>query len=378
MASIREQASGRVQGVAKHPSGKRVTKVFRLKGQALKWATDQEAAWRTGNRRDPRAGRITVAEWHARWWTARIAAPSTLRLNETHWRLRVGPTWGSWPMETVTRLEVAGWAKAMIAEGVGLRTAEQSVGLLSLLFAAALDEDPPLIAGLNPCRGVVAALPEAPQRPPTYFTREQAAALLAVLDEPWRTIVDLDLHTGLRWGELGGLLVRNVDILHGLVHVQFVNDRGTLREYPKSKRSRRAVPIPPHLLVPMARAMSGRGPDDAVFVGAGGGLLDYDRSRTVWDRAIAAARTCGRPGCPDAAHHVPAWTPHSMRHTAASWLVMAGVDLYRVQALLGHESYVTTMRYSHLAPDAHEAVREVWKTLGADWAQISPGSGGGG
>lgn len=49
-----------------------------------------------------------------------------------------------------------------------------------------------------------------------------------------------------------------------------------------------------------------------------------------------------------------------MRHTAASWLVIDGVPLYDVQALLGHESYRTTERYAHLAPDAHDKVVQSW------------------
>ena len=43
-----------------------------------------------------------------------------------------------------------------------------------------------------------------------------------------------------------------------------------------------------------------------------------------------------------------------LRHTAASLLVMAGVDLATVMALLGHKTIEVTMRYSHLAP-AHKA-----------------------
>jgi site-specific recombinase XerD len=44
----------------------------------------------------------------------------------------------------------------------------------------------------------------------------------------------------------------------------------------------------------------------------------------------------------------------------ASWLVIDGVPLYDVQALLGHESYRTTERYAHLAPDAHDEVAQSW------------------
>ena len=48
---------------------------------------------------------------------------------------------------------------------------------------------------------------------------------------------------------------------------------------------------------------------------------------------------------------VKEYTWHCNRHTFASRLVMAGVDLRTVAQLMGHKTIQMTMRYAHLAPD---------------------------
>ncbi|MDA2924159.1 tyrosine-type recombinase/integrase [Acidobacteria bacterium AH-259-L09] len=52
-----------------------------------------------------------------------------------------------------------------------------------------------------------------------------------------------------------------------------------------------------------------------------------------------------------------------MRHTFASHLVMAGVDLMTVKELLGHKSLKMTERYSHLSPNHKAKAVEVLDNL---------------
>ena len=60
---------------------------------------------------------------------------------------------------------------------------------------------------------------------------------------------------------------------------------------------------------------------------------------------------------------------HTLRHTYASQLVAAGVDLYTVKELMGHEMIQMTERYSHVGDNQrHAAVRALEKSLGVGTA----------
>lgn len=57
-------------------------------------------------------------------------------------------------------------------------------------------------------------------------------------------------------------------------------------------------------------------------------------------------------------------TPHSLRHTHASWLALSGMDILKIKDQLGHKKLDMTLRYSHLIPDErHEQTKQVFEDI---------------
>lgn len=351
----------RWQGVATHPSGRKSTKVFRLKGQAEGWAADVERGWAHGTVRDPRSGRLTLAQWYALWLPARTVADTTAEREQRIHKALVIPQWGTWPLETITRIEVRTWVARMLRGGESPAQIHLAFYALSAMLRDAANEDPPLILA-NPCARV--PLPPLPTPSERFFTQEEFARILEVMRDPWRTMVALSSWSGLRWEELAGLHGPAVDWLRGTVHVATVRTRFGDRPYPKSDRSRRTVPVPGPVMESMSRLMVGRPRDARVFINRG---EPCNYATWLWN----FKRACATAGV----EYAP---PHTLRHTAASWLAQDGVDQFRIQAMLGHESARTTARYSHLEPAAHGRIREAWAKMESESRCILGASGSAG
>jgi integrase len=355
LPATRQNPAGRWQASVvlpiKLPNGKskRATKTHALKGVLRTWATEMEARIATGDWSDPRGAEITLDQWRVIWLASRYAATATMAKDESHWRNHVEPRWAGYPLSEITRARLLTWVREMIDAGLGAWTIAGAFGHVSGMLAAAV-EDKRLPA--NPAAGI--KLPRADPKPVFYWTRDEASALLLGLGGADALLVDLGLHTGLRIGELLGLRRAYVDTAAGLIHVVGVQTRRGWREYPKSKASRRPVPVPAHLRDQLWAHIALLGPDGYVFSpGAGKPWDDRNYANRVFDPAVAAAGI--RHG-----------TQHDMRHTAASWLVQGGMDLYKLQALLGHENHKTTQKYAHLKPDAFDDAQAIWAALPVD------------
>jgi len=163
-----------------------------------------------------------------------------------------------------------------------------------------------------------------------YLAEDEIPACKDQITSPWLyPLVVLALNTGARQGELLDLCYEDIDSERGLIYFGRTKNR-RLKTVPMNHAVREAVDW-------LIRHRYG----DYLFMWPWG---DRVGRTTVYDAFKKA--------CSDA--EIEKFRFHDLRHTAASYLVMNGVDLATVKELLGHREIEMTLRYSHLAP-AHKA-----------------------
>lgn len=176
--------------------------------------------------------------------------------------------------------------------------------------------------------------PHRPETLPKALSTEQLHLLEAALDRPLpvlsprkrhtrerqRRAVLLALYAGLRRSEIAGLAWESVDLGSATLTIRDSKWGGS-----------RTIPIHPRLVAELARTPAAE---------RRGAVCGYGDGRHYDDEMIARAfsdwlQLQGLKGV----------TCHSLRHTHATQLLRAGVDIRTIQTLLGHKDTNTTSRY---------------------------------
>jgi integrase len=152
-----------------------------------------------------------------------------------------------------------------------------------------------------------------------------------------KNCIVLSLNTGLRMGELMRLRWMDVDMAGGFV---IVPDE-TMRK-PGGK-----VPLNKAAMAAFKERLARQKKDGGmVFPPIAGAPIRKNLSAMF--RRVADEVGLNE-GVSDPLHRI---VFHSLRHTFASWLALAGTDIYRIKTLMRHKNISMTMRYAHLIPDA--------------------------
>ncbi len=173
-------------------------------------------------------------------------------------------------------------------------------------------------------------IPMPEKNPPRFLSKEEIKKLLQVSSGKLRDIIITFLNTGLRRSELCHLEWGNIDLTRGIITVQSKTGFRTKSHKP------RYIPINSELRKVLERKTK-EGNSGYIFTTKDGKLIKNNLLRDI-------QKVYKKVGIENA-------DIHDLRHTFASHLVMAGVDLATVRELLGHSDIKTTMIYAHLAPE---------------------------
>lgn len=238
----------------------RYTALYRdLKGRqrsAGTFTTERQAdrAWQRAEARvaqgqlgEPGRGRQTFRDYVEQTWLPNHEIEATTRQSYTYiLRRRILTEFGPMRMIDILPEHVREWVAGLKAGGVKPPTIRSCFIVLSAVFTTALNDQ---VTFLHPSKGV--RTPPVPAQPRTIITPEQFAAVCECLPGAQsKLLAETAVESGLRWGELTELRVRDLDFATRMLTVSRAvvqvnprfhpdNGRFLVKPYPKDKEYRR-------------------------------------------------------------------------------------------------------------------------------------------
>ena len=259
-------------------------------------------------------------------------------------RVHIRPEWGKKRLDEITTQEVAKWLAELRNSGKAPATVEKIRVTFNRSFELALRWGTPGVK-MNPVRGI--PRPKFSNARDRFLSSAEAARLLkateASLNPQLRNIAGLLLLTGARKSELLKARWQHVDVEQKVWFIP-ISKTGKSRHVPLSQAALDIINQLPRFdkcpwLLPNPKTKE-----------------PFTDIKHPWETARTAA------GLEDL--HL-----HDLRHSAASFMINAGIDLFAVGRILGHADHQSTMRYAHLANDTlMKAVEAGALQMNVKWA----------
>lgn len=309
----------------------------------------------------PVDSRMTVRQWSETWIESTLRAssrrPSTKSTYETLIRRHIQPAFGHMKLRDVRVSHVERWL-IDLQQKRSLSTARQVLNVLCMVLDTAVKHQ---MIRRNPAKGVARPRPLASNA--VVYTAEQVRCLLdASKGDRLSAFLTLLVFTGMRRGEALALQWSDVRLEGAVpwVHVGGTLSRidgSLIRTEPKTDAGRRSIPLiePAVKALNSVRALQAKDRlrigevwtgNDWVFTTEEGRPID-PRNALRWFYGVR-----NKAG-------LDAGSLHSLRHSAASTLLEAGVPMPEIRDILGHSSIsVTVDLYGHLSHQhLHGAMR---------------------
>lgn len=358
MASVKKRPDGKWRARYRGPDGRERSRHFERKVDAERWLSTQTADVARGEWIDPALGRMTFEEWVPKWRAGlHNLRPTTLALNTGVVTNHLLPRFGPYQLARIGTADIRQMLADDVRADLSSSAVRRRVIVLRQVLAAAVQDGR---IARNPCDGV--KLPPDSTREMRFLAPEQVIELAdAIRPGHYRPLILTAAYVGLRWGELAGLPVSNVDLLRRKIRVtqQLVEINGhTHIGPPKTKAGNRTVTIPSAVADVLAEHIATEPVRSSglVFPTVTGKPMKRANFRKIWRAATIG--TSRKPGVFVGTEY-DGLVFHELRHTAAALAIAQGAHPMVIRDRLGHSSITVTIDvYGGLFPSMDEALAD--------------------
>lgn len=317
-----------------------------IEQRGVKWAL---AEYRRAHLGDNGPKLDAWAETH--FQTLTNTTPATVAKYRLIYKRHWSPQLGHMPIGSITRTHLA---VALNQVGGADQTRKNRWSVLTHIFKSAVANG---TISKSPHVGIkLGRRTEHETTEHRYLTIDEFSAILNAAPRHYIPLLLTLGGTGIRWGEAAALQVGDINLDAKTVRVV-----KTVRADPtapggktigpvKTKKGRRTVTLPGHVVEALRPLVEGRKTSERLFTGPNGGKVEHSNFyRDAWQKQALPKSGIAKP-----------WPRvHDLRHSHVAWLIAQGVPLPVIQARLGHEKITTTIdTYGHLLPDLQRAAAD--------------------
>jgi integrase len=312
--SIKNKNGTTSWGIDYRFNGQRIRKVI---GSSKKLAEDvlhkRKAEIAEGKHLDIQKNKeITFSEFSERYIDLHAKHKKSWRSSYNNSIKRLLNHFGSKPLYKISPSTIEEYRNQRLGSGLTVASVNRELACLRSMFNKAVDWDD---LTQSPMRKI--KLTKENNERVRYLSKAEYSRLLEHCSDALRAVVVLAVNTGLRKSEIQRLSFNDVNFETGTL---------TIAEQKNGKKD----------FLPLNQTVK-----DLLLELKQQSQSDYPFNynfRKAFETAMKKAK-------------IHDFRFHDLRHTFASWLVIAGVDIYSVKTLMRHQDIKMTIRYAHLDPE---------------------------
>ncbi|WP_345988713.1 site-specific integrase [Sulfurimonas sp. HSL1-2] len=302
-----------------------------------------------------RVAKIKLDDLWEKYFSYAKANKKSYLIDKQNYYKHIKPRFGHKNVKGLSSLEFEKFKQDLMAKGLEAQTVKHQLTLIRTIINFAIKHNV-LKNFTNPIGGGKVKMPDIDNKRQAYLTKEQAREILEVLKATHPLTYHLTvllLFTGARFSEITGASAqKNKTGMDTRLKWHDVNFENNTIYFKKTKNGNdRHIAMNGILRETMDYLYANRF-DDNVICNSNGGIV-----LRMPDYFLAAVEIV-IPGNRNRENKYKI-TAHSLRHTHASWLAEAGLDILQIKEQLGHKNIEMTMRYAHLIPNVRHQVTKV-------------------